>query len=361
MDALNGTDLQGQILLCLPLSNDLNALIPSGVFVQASQFVLKGGGIGLIFAQYTLDSLKVTADYCQGIACVLVGFDTGTKIYNYWDVSTSSRVAKIESARTVTGKEILAPNVGSFSSRGPSPDYPDIIKPDIAAPGVNILAAKEDSYVIMSGTSMAAPHVSGVVAVLKALHPDWSPAAIKSAIVTSAHVTDERGMPILAEGLPRKTVDPFDYGGGNINPLGAADPGLVYDIDPSDYTKFFACAIIRTSVRCNESVMPAYHLNMPFLAVPDLRSPVTVSRTVTNVGEVNSVYRVMVQSPFGVRMEVEPRVLVFDDANRVRSFKVKLSPAWKLQGDYTFGSITWRSDRKAVRIPVATRITVQNL
>ena len=54
-------------------------------------------------------------------------------------------------------------------------------------------------------------------------------------------------MPILAEGIPRKTADPFDYGGGNITPLGAADPGLVYDIDPRDYTKFFECTIFRTT------------------------------------------------------------------------------------------------------------------
>jgi len=72
------------------------------------------------------------------------------------------------------------------------------------------------------------------------------------------------------------------------------------------------------------------------------------------------VYRVLVQSPIGVRIEVEPPVLVFDAANKVHTFKVTLSPAWKLQGDYTFGSITWRSDRKAVRIPVAARITVQD-
>jgi hypothetical protein len=179
--------------------------------------------------------------------------------------------------------------------------------------------------------------------------------------VYEAHVTDERGMPILAEGIPRKTADPFDYGGGNINPIGAADPGLVYDIDPRDYTKFFGCTIVRrTNVSCDETTLPANHLNLPSIAVPNLRRPVTLSRTVTNVGEVNSMYRVVVQSPVGVRMEVKPSVLVFDAANKVHTFKVIISPVWKLQGDYTFGSITWRSDRKAVRIPVATRITAQD-
>uniref|UniRef100_A0ACD5VN08 Uncharacterized protein n=1 Tax=Avena sativa TaxID=4498 RepID=A0ACD5VN08_AVESA len=358
VDVLNGTDLQGQILLCFPMPND--AFSPVSTFAVASQYVLKGGGIGLIFAQYTTDLLEATELFCQGIPCVLVDLDTAKKIGDYSD-ATSSPMAKIAPATTVTGKEMLAPKVASFSSRGPSAYYPDIIKPDIAAPGANILAAKEDSFVFKSGTSMAAPHVSGVVALLKALHPSWSPAAIKSAIVTSAHVTDERGMPILAEGIPRKIADPFDYGGGNINPLGAADPGLVYDIGPNEYTKFFGCTIIRrTNVSCDDTALPAYHLNLPSIAVSNLRRPVTVSRTVTNVGEVNSVYHAVVQSPAGVRMEVEPSVMVFNAANRVRMFKVTLSPVWKMQGDYTFGSITWRTDRKAVRIPVAARITAQD-
>ena len=56
-------------------------------------------------------------------------------------------------------------------------------QPDIAAPGVSILAADRDSYVFKSGTSMACPHVSAVTALLKSVHPGWSPAMIKSAIV----------------------------------------------------------------------------------------------------------------------------------------------------------------------------------
>uniref|UniRef100_A0A453MTN5 Subtilisin-like protease n=3 Tax=Aegilops tauschii TaxID=37682 RepID=A0A453MTN5_AEGTS len=209
---------------------------------------------------------------------------------------------------------------------------------------------------------MAAPHVAGVVALLKALHPNWSSAAIKSAIITTAHITDEHGMPILAEGLPRKIADPFDYGGGNINPRGAADPGLVYDIDPQDYDKYLRCTIIkRASVHCNATgMLPVYHLNLPSISVPNLRSPVTVSRTVTNVGDVDSVYHVEIQSPVGVRMEVDPPVLVFDAKNKVHTFRVKLSPLWKLQGDYTFGSLTWGNVGKVVRIPVAARITIQD-
>ncbi|XP_044407310.1 subtilisin-like protease SBT3.8 [Triticum aestivum] len=355
MEILNGTDVKGQILFCTMQPGDQD------VFQQSSQYVRDGGGSGVIFAQYTTDLSFTALDVCKGIACVLVDLDIGKKIASYMD-DASSPMVKIEPARTITGKETLAPKVAMFSSRGPSPDYPAIIKPDIAAPGVNILAAKENSYAILSGTSMAAPHVAGVVALLKALHPNWSSAAIKSAIVTTAHTTDEHGMPILAEGLPRKIADPFDYGGGNINPCGAADPGLVYDIDSQDYDKYFRCTIVKkASVHCNTTgMLPAYHLNLPSISVPNLRSPVTVSRTVTNVGDVDSMYHVEIQSPVGVRMEVDPPVLVFDAKNKVRMFRVKLSPVWKLQGDYTFGSLTWGNDQKVVRIPVAARITIQD-
>ncbi|CAD6254121.1 unnamed protein product [Miscanthus lutarioriparius] len=262
-------------------------------------------------------------------------------------VAGLSPVAKIGPARSVAGKGLLAPKVAAFSSRGPSIDYADVIKPDIAAPGASILAAMRDSYKFDTGTSMAAPHTGLLL-------------ALKSAIVTTASVTDEHGMPILAEGLPRKIADPFDYGGGHINPNRAADPGLIYDIDPIDYDQFFRCSI-DTSVSCNATSVPGYLLNLPSVLVPNLRYPVTVPRTITNVGEVDAVYHVVaVESPAGVEIEVEPSVLVFNAANKVHTFRIKLSPMWRLQGDYTFGSLTWYNDHRTVRIPVAARITIHD-
>ncbi|CAO1944762.1 unnamed protein product [Urochloa humidicola] len=299
----------------------------------------------------------------NGIPCVLVDFDTGKQIEKYVAATGSSSssfpLVQIEPARSITGKEIVAPKVAWFSSRGPSANYADFLKPDIAAPGASILAAKEDSYEISSGTSMATPHVAGIVALLKALHPNWSPAALKSAIVTTASVTDEYNMPIMAEGLPRKIADPFDYGGGNVDPNKAADPGLIYDISPSDYSYFFNCAI-KKSVDCNATSVPGYLLNLPSISVPNLRYPVTIPRTVTNVGEVDAVYHVAFQSPLGVKMDVEPSVLVFNATSKVHKFQVKFSPLWKRQGDYTFGSLTWYNDKRIVRIPIAARITIHD-
>ncbi|CAO2177923.1 unnamed protein product [Urochloa humidicola] len=363
LNALNGTDLEGLTLYCsTPVS--IGARSPLEVFQTALKVIKMGNGSGFIFASFTIDVLEITSG-CQGIPCVLVDFDTGKQILKYFEAETRSLqsssfpVVQIEPARSITGKEIVAPKVASFSSRGPSPDYADFLKPDIAAPGASILAAKGHSYEISSGTSMAAPHVAGIVALLKALHPNWSPAALKSAMVTTASVTDEYNMPIMAEGLPRKIADPFDYGGGNVHPNKAADPGLIYDISPSDYSYFFNCAI-KKSVDCNATSVPGYLLNLPSISVPNLRYPVTIPRTVTNVGEVDAVYHVAVQSPLGVKMDVEPSILVFNATNKVHKFQVKLSPLWKRQGDYTFGSLTWYNDKRTVRIPIAVRITIHD-
>ena len=215
--------------------------------------------------------------------------------------------------------------------------------------------------------------------------------------MAEASVTDERDMPILAQGLPRKIADPFDYGAGHINPNRAADPGLIYDIDPNDYNKFFGCSF-KKSVRCNATMLPGYHLNLPSISIPDLRQPITVSRTVTNVGEADAVYHAAIESPAGVlfacwfqpvqtsqptvfsshnkpapaspnqprnqpanrpkKMDIEPSVLAFNATNRVITFQVKLSPLWRSQGDYTFGSLTWYSGQKTVRIPIAIRTTI---
>ena len=79
MDILNGTDVKGQILFCTMQPGD------EDVFQQASQYVLDGGGSGVIFAQYTTDLSFTALDVCQGIACVLVDLDIGKKIASYMD------------------------------------------------------------------------------------------------------------------------------------------------------------------------------------------------------------------------------------------------------------------------------------
>ena len=128
---------------------------------------------------------------------------------------------------------------GSFSSRGPSLSDPNFVKPDVTAPGVDILGGQTpdvasglrgEHYQYMSGTSQAAPMVAGVAALLKEAHPSWSPAAIKSALMTTTYVEVER-----ADGEP---ADAFDMGAGHIDANRAIDPGLVYDNSFADHAAY---------------------------------------------------------------------------------------------------------------------------
>ncbi|KAM1626573.1 hypothetical protein TB2_014682 [Malus domestica] len=204
--------------------------------------VRNAGAVGLIIA---MPPSNLILPICDDFPCIVVDYEHGTEIMFYMS-STRSPIVKLSPSKTLTGKPVST-EVAYFSSRGPNSIAPTILKPDIAAPGVNILAARpydpnsydhpplDGVFAFDSGTSMAAPHIAGIVALLKSLHPDWSPAAMKSALVTTAWKTDPFGEPIFAEGAGLKLADPFDYGGGLVNPNKAAYPGLIYDTGTNDY------------------------------------------------------------------------------------------------------------------------------
>uniref|UniRef100_A0A0D9W1W8 Subtilisin-like protease n=1 Tax=Leersia perrieri TaxID=77586 RepID=A0A0D9W1W8_9ORYZ len=358
--------VKGKIVFCF-----LTKLNPAVDFYNISKIVGDNGGTGVILSQYNTDSLLQDVLLTLKTPFVPVDYEIAYKIYQYIITSDDTPKAKISLTRTTTGSEVSAPKVAAFSSRGPSSIYPGVLKPDIAAPGVSILAAAPKTafyssapYHFASGTSMSCPHVSGIIAVLKSLHPEWSPAALKSAIMTTATTFDNNGMPIQANGYIPKIADPFDYGAGFVNPTMAADPGLIYDINPSDYLKFFNCiGGLGSKDNCTTEKGSVTDLNLPSIAIPNLRTSETAVRTVTNVGDQHdAVYKAFFETPAGVEMTVEPSVLVFSNEKKVQSFKVTFKATCKVQGDYTFGSLAWHDGGSHwVRIPIAVRVVIDEI
>lgn len=128
---------------------------------------------------------------------------------------------------TMSGTAVrsIIDSVGSFinagSLRGPNEDF-DVTKPDVGGPGTNVFAAYsdvlDDPYAFLSGTSMSSPHAAGASALLKSIHPDWTPPEIKSALMmTARRGFDEAGDP----------ANPDIEGSGTIDLSKAALAGLV--------------------------------------------------------------------------------------------------------------------------------------
>ncbi|KAL3642149.1 hypothetical protein CASFOL_012964 [Castilleja foliolosa] len=307
----------------------------------------------------------------------------GEKIKAYIN-STPNPVATISFVGTVLGVK-TAPTVGSLSSRGPNLASPGILKPDIIGPGVNIVGAWHESmgdnivskaaaFNLKTGTSFSCPHLSGVAALVKSSHPDWSPAMIKSAIMTTATQVNLNKDPILDERhLP---ADIFAVGAGHVNPSSAMDPGLVYDIPSRDYISYLCSlydeqkveVIVREKVNCkgseHQGITREAELNYPSLAVHlvGMSSNVTYSRTLTNVGRPKSRYHVEIEGfQSGIEIKVEPQVLVFTEVNQKMTYKVNLIRMMDFMSpngsDYSYdqGSISWVSTKYRVRIPVSVK------
>ncbi|EOA20017.1 hypothetical protein CARUB_v10000289mg, partial [Capsella rubella] len=354
--------MEGKVVLCF------TADLSSAGLVNGIIAVKNAGGLGVIIARNPTHQLIPSRDF----PCVMVDFELGTDILFYIR-STSSPIVKIHASRTLVSYPV-ATKVATFSSRGPNSVSPAVLKPDIAAPGVNILAAvspnssiSDGGFAMTTGTSMATPVVSGVVVLLKSLHPNWSPAAIKSAIVTTAWRTDPSGEPIFADGSSRKLADPFDYGGGLINPEKAARPGLIYDMTIDDYVLYLCSTdyndtsisqVLGKTTICPNPKPSVLDLNLPSITIPNLKDEVTLTRTVTNVGPPNSIYKVVIDPPMGVNMIVTPKWLVFNSMTKKVSFKVRVSTTHKVNNGYYFGSLTWTDKVHNVVIPVSVRTQI---
>ncbi|CAM0943719.1 unnamed protein product [Alopecurus aequalis] len=289
-------------------------------------------------------------------------------------------VATIVFHGTVIGRSPPSPRMASFSSRGANRLVPEILKPDITAPGVDILAAwtgttspslldddkRRVPYNIMSGTSISCPQVSGIAALLRQARPKWSPAAIKSALMTTAYNVDSAGA-IIGDMSTGEASTPFARGAGHVDPNRAVDPGLVYDAGTEDYITFL-CALGYTaeqlvvfglSANCSSRAGSSVgDLNYPaFSAVfGSDRRPVTQRRVVRNVGSnVRATYTAKIASPAGVLVTVKPQKLVFSGTQQKHEYAITFAPRMfdNVTAKHTFGSIVWSDGEHTVTSPIA--------
>ncbi|MCH82515.1 subtilisin-like protease-like, partial [Trifolium medium] len=297
--------------------------------------------------------------------------------------SYSSSIAKM-SFKITSFDAKPTPSVDYYSSRGPSKSCPYVLKPDITGPGTSILAAwptnvpvfdfvSYNKFNILSGTSMACPHIAGVAVLLKGAHSDWSPAAIRSAIMTTSDIIDNTKEHIKDIGTRNKAT-PLALGAGHVNPNRALDPGLVYDVGVQDYVNLL-CAlnftqknitvITRSSV--NDCSKPSLDLNYPsfiafFNAGNSSKTTQHFHRTVTNVGEGQTTYVASITPIKRFRISVIPNKLVFKKKNQKISYRLSIEGPRIIQKDnVVFGYLTWKDDKHVVRSPIVVTTPSFNL
>lgn len=246
------------------------------------------------------------------------------------------------------------------------------MQPDVTAPGVNIIAAysggtsptemavdnRTTPFYVMSGTSMSCPHVAGVVGLLRTLHPDWSPAALKSAVVTTARTRDNTAHPM--RDADSAAASDFERGSGDIRPNRAMDPGLVYDMNTDDYLDFL-CGIgynqsMIAQLSSSDYACPQNYsilnMNYPSISVPSLSGSVTITRKLKNVGKPGRYGCYLKQAPF-FRISVEPSILKFSEIGEEKSFRVTIkSKGSGSKTGYSFGGLTWTDGIHYVRTPI---------
>ncbi|KAJ9684395.1 hypothetical protein PVL29_016720 [Vitis rotundifolia] len=344
---LNPNLVKGKIVLCDIESSGTGAFL--------------AGAVGTLMA----DRLPKDSSRSFPLPASHLSARDGSSIANYIN-STSKPTASIFKSTEVS--DTLAPYVVSFSSRGPNPASFDLLKPDIAAPGVRILAAwppispvsgvKGDNravrYNIISGTSMSCPHATGAAAYIKSFHPTWSPAAIKSALMTTATLMSAR----------KNREGEFAYGAGNIDPLRAVHPGLVYDADEIDFVNFlcgegYSVQHLRNvtgdhSVCSKATNGTVWDLNYPSFALSTSNKESiarTFQRSVTNVGSPMSTYKaIVIGAPKGLKINVKPKILSFISIGQKLSFVLKVKG--RTVEDIVSASLVWDDGLHKVRSPI---------
>ncbi|OUR62598.1 serine protease [Colwellia sp. 39_35_sub15_T18] len=365
----NGEALAGKI-----------ALIARGACAFTEKFInaQNAGAIGVIVytTEGTTPFAMGGADDAVATPGSMVSFEDGQAL--------AASIAEASTAVTFTDEAIsgeaeeVGNTIASFSSRGPNLNTYDIIKPDITAPGVKILAAttsapmfgtQGETFRYLQGTSMSSPHIAGMAALFKESNSNWTPAQIKSAMMTTArqNLTKEDGS---------TSADPYDFGAGHVDPVSAMDPGLLFDANIGDYLAFLcgqdqdafveghgtSCAELEGLGHSED----ASQLNLASIAIAELFAPETIYRTVTNATNTASEYTATIEAPAGFDVSATtfdsegnetPASTLDITADGKASFGVTFTQNEGVEVNaWQFGAITWTDAAgHSVRLPLAVK------
>ncbi|MGB2838494.1 MAG: S8 family peptidase [Actinomycetes bacterium] len=308
--------------------------------VDKSKAVKIAGGAGMVLANTTPNSLNADLHF---VPSVHVDEVAGAAIKKYVETAASPTIAILPLKAGESTTEV--PEIAEFSSRGPSVTTGgDVLKPDIAAPGVDVLAGISPvtdagrNWDLLSGTSMASPHIAGISLLIQQAHPSWTPAMIKSALQTTAVDTVT-------------TTSPFDQGAGLVQPNPALKPGLVYNAGWDDWLAFIDGQGLDLD---GVDPIDASELNQATIGIGQLAGQQTVTRTVTNVGSAGT-YRASVQGLPGLDVDVSPSALSLAEGESA-SFTVTFTANdTAVLDDWATGSLTWTKGSTRVRSAVTVR------
>jgi subtilisin family serine protease len=340
---LNPAKVAGRIVIC---DRGVTGRVNKSLAVQ------EAGGVGMILVNTSPNSIN--ADFHSVPTVHLADTDRAAVKAYAAGVGPTATINQ-----SVLVYNVPAPFTASFSSRGPLlAGGGDLLKPDLIAPGQDIVAAVAppgnhgQSFNVYSGTSMSSPHVAGLGALLKNLHPDWTPMMIKSSLMTSAYD--------VLDGPNTNPLVIFRQGAGHVAPNKAADPGLVYDSGFNDWLAFLCGTTNGVSpASCRDLAAAGYSLdpsdlNGASIAIGDLAGVQTVKRSVTNVGSTRATYNATVAGLTGITATVIPAQLTLD-AGETKSFNLKLTRTTAAANAYAGGQLSWSDGIHVVRSPMVVR------
>ncbi|KAG0477713.1 hypothetical protein HPP92_012432 [Vanilla planifolia] len=357
--SLRDLDLRGKIILCFA---------GDGENTDKTRSARAAGAAGVILMNRRKHG-STTRSEMHDLPASHVSYFDGRTIRSYiYSSPPETATAALFFNGTAYGAR-PSPAIAAFSARGPSMMNGGLLKPDIVAPGVNVLSAwpphvnDAPSFGFLSGTSMAAAHVAGVAALVRRRHRRWSPAMIHSALVTSAIYTDLDGFQLFDELSHNSSASLFATGAGQLNPEGAMRPGLVYDINPNDYLHYL-CGLGYTNtqiwvfakrfISCNES-NKAEQLNYPTISARlGSNTSKIVRRTATSVRKGSTVYWARIEEPSGVRVDLSRYQLSFSRPRQEESYEVRLSIHGRRpnRGHVSQGRLSWVSKKHVVSSPI---------